>query len=49
MKLLTRPRLNPPSSHAVLNVLKSSESGIEKPVTRSDRLWNASSTMLMTG
>jgi hypothetical protein len=49
MKLLTRPRLKPPSSHACLNELKSSESGIEKPVTRSDRLWKASRTMLSTG
>ena len=49
MALLTSPRLKPPSSHAVLNVLKSSESGIEKPVTRSDRLWKASSRMLKIG
>ena len=31
------------------SVPKSSECGIEKPVTRSDRLWKASRTMLMIG
>ena len=49
MKLLSSPRSKLPSSHAVLNVSKLSESGIEKPVTRSDRSWNASSTMLRIG
>ena len=49
MKLLIRPRPKLPSSHAVWNVPKSSECGIEKPVTRSDRLWKASRAMLMIG
>ena len=39
MKLLSRPRPNWPSSHAVWNVPKSIESGIDRPVTRSDRSW----------
>ena len=49
MKLLSRPRPNWPSSHAVLKVPKSIESGIEKPVTRSDRSCSASSRMLTIG
>ena len=48
-KLLSRPRPKLPSSHASLKVPKSSESGIEKPVTRSDRSWKASSRMLRIG
>ncbi len=49
MKLLSRPRSKLPSFHAVLNVSNDGECGIEKPVTRSDRLWNASRMMLRIG
>ena len=49
MKLLSSPRPNWPSSHAVWIVPKSIESGIDRPVTRSDRSCSASRTMLTIG
>ena len=49
MKLLISPRPNWPSFHASRNVPKSIESGIESPVTRSERSCSASRTMLTIG